>query len=598
VEPPESNLQVVAPSGKTFYRPSGKISVLRFVPLLLLAILVAVVMAFVLYLLEARFYYFFVTPILVALPVMGAYFLLIHFGRCRNPLLAGVAGAVLALLYYVGYWEISYQRNVVSKGPFLVQMVEAASGQPGLIGYIKFRCGSSVISSSHGRDEQKKHDASDTVFAYVFHGGELLVLLALGVAGSKLARRAYFERFERWAEAVSFRYGGEDFEAVYRAVMTNDWPALAAVPKASGQEALKPSLEFRVEHLRDVLGEPMYLSLTGLNLPKELAARAPGRMGAGKTMSFLKQQALPPEATPLLAQHFPELIPAGVQAAAAAQGIALPAAQVEYSSGLKGALEQAGLSQPKITGPDFREPAARESEAIVAASGAFARLTELNRSLCLLAGPNPGKALKSVSLLHLKILGLVMLMLFGGLGLAAFAEDDKSAAGKVLLTVGAVIAAAGLVVFLALLVAGEWIIKQSLTRRFRRRQGSFLEVSQKLPSLAVRVENAHTHHIAKTTTEDVGICFLDESNRRLLIEGVSHRYLIQGADVIEFDPIDSETTAAVRLRYRIGNSELPIVLSHFSLGRAAAMSFSPGSAANSAHMITARLARALGLAPA
>jgi uncharacterized membrane protein len=82
------------------YKSSGKISLVRFLPLLMFSILVSIIMAIVLLFLEADFLYICFTPFLVSLPVFGVLFLLIHFGRCRNSIVGALAGLILTIQLY------------------------------------------------------------------------------------------------------------------------------------------------------------------------------------------------------------------------------------------------------------------------------------------------------------------------------------------------------------------------------------------------------------------------------------------------------------------------------------------------------------------
>src|SRR5262245_31088110 len=90
------------------YIPSGRVALLRFGPLLLVGVVVALIMAGVLLIAEDGFYFYFITPLVLAVPVFGAIWAVVRWGRCRNPGLAGLVGIVLIFVYYAGYWELSY----------------------------------------------------------------------------------------------------------------------------------------------------------------------------------------------------------------------------------------------------------------------------------------------------------------------------------------------------------------------------------------------------------------------------------------------------------------------------------------------------------
>ena len=55
----------------------------------------------------------------------------------------------------------------------------------------------------------------------------------------------------------------------------------------------------------------------------------------------------------------------------------------------------------------------------------------------------------------------------------------------------------------------------------------------------------------------------DLRGRRILIEGVSHRYVIRGCDVVEVEPL-AGNTASARVTYRIGEQAFGLVINRYS----------------------------------
>ena len=84
---------------------------------------------------------------------------------------------------------------------------------------------------------------------------------------------------------------------------------------------------------------------------------------------------------------------------------------------------------------------------------------------------------------------------------------------------------------------GDRLRKPFLTQRLGHRYDSLIHEGAGLPSMVVRIEDARTYHRAKLSPEDIGIAFFDAENRRLLVEGVSHRYVIRGEDVTCLRPL-------------------------------------------------------------
>jgi hypothetical protein len=84
----------------------------------------------------------------------------------------------------------------------------------------------------------------------------------------------------------------------------------------------------------------------------------------------------------------------------------------------------------------------------------------------------------------------------------------------------------------------------------------------------------------------------------LLVEGICHRYVICGADVIKLTLLDSGSATTLQLNYRIGHEELALALSTTGLGRQAFI-HSPlflWLAPRSGNKLVERLCRTLNLA--
>jgi hypothetical protein len=114
------------------YVQSGRAAWVLFIGLAAGAVGVAGAMAFVLYLVEVAPYVFVITPALVGIPVFAALMTAVYVGKCRSVALASLLAVALALVYYVGYWEISYRLRAVANGPRFVTAVEQMGGAPGL----------------------------------------------------------------------------------------------------------------------------------------------------------------------------------------------------------------------------------------------------------------------------------------------------------------------------------------------------------------------------------------------------------------------------------------------------------------------------------
>jgi len=81
------------------YRPSGRVNALLFVPLFLVSLVITFLMALLLYTISDRWYLFFITPLLLCLPVLGGIYITIRGGRCRSGVLAAITGFAMMLAY-------------------------------------------------------------------------------------------------------------------------------------------------------------------------------------------------------------------------------------------------------------------------------------------------------------------------------------------------------------------------------------------------------------------------------------------------------------------------------------------------------------------
>jgi hypothetical protein len=78
---------------------------------------------------------------------------------------------------------------------------------------------------------------------------------------------------------------------------------------------------------------------------------------------------------------------------------------------------------------------------------------------------------------------------------------------------------------------------------------------------SVGVEPAETYHRVKLLADEVGVLRHDVAGRRLLIDGLSHRYLICAPDVVKMELGSVKLGSGVRLDVRVGSSTLAFVIS-------------------------------------
>ncbi len=553
------------------YLPSGHVNLLRFIPLFGAAFFVSIILAVILLFLESDLYYFIFTPLLLGLPLYGMIYLMARFGHCRNKLLGALTGLVLALTYYVGYWELSYLGNVVIEGPETVHLVREKGGAPGLVGYLFFRAKNMVIEDtpSYSSGEQS-HDFGDEAFSYVFYGIEFLMISAIGFfIGFTVCGNVYYENRKKWCNALSIRYNPADFAPIAAAVRAEDWMALSRfprLPKFTSNTAQTPVLSLKIEYLKGGPEEPVYVTLSGTNLGRVPGAKEHGVKGAGgMSKSLVKQKMLTPSSVPLFAYFFPELGFPGIEPdklEQMRQEVPEPP-RVEYSSGLKGALEKMGVIGARTAGPDFREKVIQESRNIVQGSGYSSRLADMRTSLCLPVEPGQEIPVKYLN----KATGKSILIFFGCfilgflfMGLAAFFESRVADNMKFIIPVFGIIGlcmfgVALLVIFSITSLAGRSLKKKLLSRPdalFQAGKGARIELFQ--------IENAANFHIAKKHPDDACLCLLDKANKRLLLEGFTHRYVIQARDVKAVKAVSLGMSPAVEIDWRVGAEDVRMVL--------------------------------------
>jgi hypothetical protein len=546
------------------YIPSGRVNWFALVPLLLAGALVALVMAIMLLLAESDFYYYFLTPMLLGLPVLGMIWAIVRIGKCRNRGLGGLVGLLLAFIYYAGYWELSYLVNVVARGPQMRAAVRKIGGMPGLPGYVIFRCKTSHPVDAVRGDLEKPRPptTADLVFNLFFFGMETVLITGIAVGlGRATSARVFSERLRKWATRLEFRLPITTAPMAASAVENRDWAALGALPRMSSvANANTNSLQFRLEYQPGVPDEPAFVSLLGR------LARTPNFQ--------IRQRQIDPEDLRALARELPD-----VKLAAASEPVA--AAAPESRSELEASLQRMGLTSQPVT--TFLDPKPREErvqptipadfrDAAVAASRGMlgSRTTPdfrtIAHSICLPAEDDGRRALKVMNWRRI----VIQIVLFAGwvgfllLGLAGGtlkdAQGKVTPLGDTLLIVGLIGFAVLVMPSLISLVGGDRLWKPLLAGRLRKRPGSLLEPGADLESTVVRVEDARTYHKQKLSGEDLGIALYDRANRRVLLDGLRHRYVIRGEDVTCFWPVQAGAVISIRLDYRVGDATLPLVL--------------------------------------
>jgi hypothetical protein len=207
---------------------------------------------------------------------------------------------------------------------------------------------------------------------------------------------------------------------------------------------------------------------------------------------------------------------------------------------------------------DFRAEAAEASVALMEDSGQADPL-EVGVSLCLPTGHPlslPERLRRSVN--SWLVAGSVLLVVAMGIGM--FHEDLRYEWGNRLWLAVAVLCGVG----------GCYGIMLSFKRVGvppRKYLGRRRDGLRALPGVSrvfsVDIEDASTFTKQTKAPKDLGFLGLDPVNRRIVIEGVVHRYVIRAEDVICIESVRFRDTVGTEVAYRIGDrAELTITLSN------------------------------------
>lgn len=569
-----------------FYKPTGKVSFLKFLPLVVLSCFTAIFMAVVLLICDSfNFYYFIFVPLIVAAPVYGMLFLSIHFGACRNRIIAILCAIICILVYYTGYWTFSYGINIVAEGPEAVKYMEKVAGAKGVIGYFIYRCKTNIVTDDTFKKDKKQPEFSDSVESYIFYSAELLLLLGLAITmGITLPARIYFEKEKNWASATEIRLIPQELGKALEAIRNNNWRTFSTIPKLpkiGNNNAFNAFLSLKFEYLKNSPDTPVYVTLTGANMGKNPVAKAEGAKGL--TKAFIRQLMIEEQFYPELALVFPELElgiePAAASASASITGQPLTqmsAAETEnasatapispsrpkYSAGFAGLMEKIGIKQPEFIGPDFRNNAVESSKLIIRKAGNMAAPTDMHASLCIPVPEDEKIDPGEVSGINFLALFLFLVCFLGGMVLLIFSEDKTGSTKPEILIPGLIV----LVASFALLFYGlgwrQFRAKHKLLNRANSLFDSFANQKKEL----LRIESPQSYHIHKRIPEDVVCCLYDQQNSRLLLEGCNYRYIIKGEDLTRIEPLESGQVVSIHLAYKIQDQELGLIIYKQSTG--------------------------------
>jgi hypothetical protein len=248
--------------------------------------------------------------------------------------------------------------------------------------------------------------------------------------------------------------------------------------------------------------------------------------------------------------------------------------QVPTTRAIRSILGESGLlggMMPAQSASDFRDRASAATTAIIGPwpESGLAGIEGVDASLCSPAETDPRPVLKRLSSLEV-ILSYVFLgcCIAGSASIyitAGFRESGDRPSADLSRFVGRSIGTFGILILIFQIFGFRWFQGRRLLRRFARRSGSLL-TSPNGDRLVIRLEDAATFHLPKFTPEDWCVCALDPVRRRLLIEGVSHRYVVRAQDVVGVWPVPRGSSTSIFIQWRVGAEELLVALNRPNMG--------------------------------
>jgi hypothetical protein len=195
----------------------------------------------------------------------------------------------------------------------------------------------------------------------------------------------------------------------------------------------------------------------------------------------------------------------------------------------------------------------------------------LYRSLCILAGI---------------LLGVILAAT--GTSFTKAGTDDLTAMGLALVIVGISFFVLGILWLIFLFPLHSRYMKRQLLDR----PGALFDLRDPPKLQRLYLENSHTYHIRKSSPDDLCLAALDPQRQCLWMEGCHYRYGIYGKDVVKLEPLESGQKVSLEIVYRIGGTELALVLYRES---GTGMVLNPWIAKQFGKRFAGKFSRALGL---
>jgi hypothetical protein len=222
---------------------------------------------------------------------------------------------------------------------------------------------------------------------------------------------------------------------------------------------------------------------------------------------------------------------------------------------------------PEPTQIDFREAAVEESLRIIEAAPGRP-IDDLGVSLVL-----PADVEGPVKIRHIGRMTLLRLVLgIAGLALGALLAALENVLSERLLIPqplrpGLVMTVAACCTFggIGLLLASAFCVRRSVRRYLGERYEAVQRMSNLRQPLCVGVEDACTFTTMKIAPEDFAYIGFDAANRRVILEGVTFRYVIHAHDVLSVGQATGAATTGVQIVFRVARVIVGITLQYDSV---------------------------------
>jgi hypothetical protein len=289
-------------SGRTHYRSSGDINFANFILWLIPALVVAGILAALMYwLFHVGHYYIIIVPAFCALAVAGMARLAVAQGHCRNKIVAGLMGAGLGILLYLGTYYVgmvsTFGAEVAARPDFLVQ-------------YIRLRLATDVMRDTHGgRDDETNPDRSNAQWLnWGRFGVEFLMVVGIiATAATRRAGKTYCEQCHRWMVRETTPFDPLQTEAILGCLDRHAARDLAALCHAAPY-ATVPNLTMAVEYCPTLKAGatrdcPVFLSLKNVTANPQGVTFDAFEQAKGKIIT--QRVELNRDELPALAARFP-----------------------------------------------------------------------------------------------------------------------------------------------------------------------------------------------------------------------------------------------------------------------------------------------------